>query len=228
MTETFFKFPSTPHLKKYDNIDIRSNKILSSDKLTAFLKNEIVVEEKVDGSNLGISFDSDGDIKIQNRGSYLTLSKMKQWNNLDMWIDKNINYFFEVLLDRYILFGEWCYAQHTIKYNNLPDWFIGFDIYDKQQNIFLSTKLRNDMLNRMNIHIIPCIDKGMYNLYKLEKLLLHTQSYFSDELVEGLYLRHEDDDKLINRVKLVNPTFIQSIDLHWSKTNLKCNKVVYK
>ena len=38
---------------------------------------------------------------------------------------------FEILSEKFILFGEWCYAQHSIFYDRLPDWFLGFDIYDK-------------------------------------------------------------------------------------------------
>ena len=39
-----------------------------------FLRYELVVEEKVDGANLGISFDENGTIRVQNRGEYFFTS----------------------------------------------------------------------------------------------------------------------------------------------------------
>ena len=43
-----------------------------------------------------------------------------------------------------ILFGEWCAYQHTVPYDNLPDLFLAFDLYDQSLNNgaggFLSAK----------------------------------------------------------------------------------------
>ena len=43
-----------------------------------------------------------------------------------------------------ILFGEWCAYQHTVQYDNLPDLFLAFDLYDQSLNNgfggFLSAK----------------------------------------------------------------------------------------
>ena len=35
-----------------------------------------------------------------------------------------------------ILFGEWLYAQHSISYSNLPDYFLAFDLYNKKKKLF--------------------------------------------------------------------------------------------
>jgi hypothetical protein len=37
-----------------------------------------------------------------------------------------------------ILFGEWLAAEHTVCYDNLPDWFLAFDIYDVASQKFYS------------------------------------------------------------------------------------------
>ena len=60
MKEDFFKFPSTPHLAAFADMDFRSDKLLSDAERNAFLQQNLLVEEKIDGANLGISFDSEG------------------------------------------------------------------------------------------------------------------------------------------------------------------------
>lgn len=44
---------------------------MSDSECGEFLRHELVVEEKIDGANLGISFDNSGNFQAQNRGSYL-------------------------------------------------------------------------------------------------------------------------------------------------------------
>ena len=54
---SFFKFPSTPHLAVLENSNIRDDKVLSKEERELFLQHNVYVEEKIDGANLGISFD---------------------------------------------------------------------------------------------------------------------------------------------------------------------------
>ncbi len=72
--------------------------------------------------------------RIEETG-YGTLSE--QWKKLEEWIDQRQSRLFDVLLDQYILFGEWCYATHSVYYGRLSDYFIGFDVYDKETSRFL-------------------------------------------------------------------------------------------
>ena len=83
MNDSFFKFPSTPHLAALPDVDIREDKVLSESERFDFLRHSLVVEEKVDGANLGISFDSEGNIRAQNRGAYLYPPRSGQWKKLD-------------------------------------------------------------------------------------------------------------------------------------------------
>lgn len=39
---------------------------------------------------------------------------------------------------RYILYGEWCAARHTVTYDALPDWFLAYDVYDTKEGRFFS------------------------------------------------------------------------------------------
>ncbi len=55
MKADFFKFPSTPHLATLPGVDIRGDKVLSGSERDEFLRHDLIVEEKADGANLGIS-----------------------------------------------------------------------------------------------------------------------------------------------------------------------------
>lgn len=226
MNDGFFKFPSTPHLATLEGIEVRDDKVLVESDRSDFLKHNLVVEEKVDGANLGISFDSAGIVRLQNRGSYLHLPGTGQWKKLEQWLNPKIDSIFEVLTDRYILFGEWCYAQHSVLYNRLPAWFLGFDIYDKEACKFLSTTRRDDAFGKMQISKIPLLGNGRFSLSNLQQLL--SKSKISDQQAEGLYLRIDQGDWLIQRAKLVRPAFIQCVEEHWSRAPIKPNQLNLK
>lgn len=223
MSDDFFKFPSTPHLATLPGVEIRDDKVLSEIERDEFLQHDLVVEEKVDGANLGVSFDSDGNIRAQNRGSFLHLPGSGQWKKLDQWLLHRTDSFFEYLCDRYILFGEWCYAQHSVFYDHLPDWFLGFDLYDKQVGRFLSTNRRNELFRKMCIAQVPVIARGRFTYPELKKLL--SGSKFTNQPAEGLYLRFDKGDWLAQRAKLVRPEFIQSVEQHWSRSAIKPNRL---
>ena len=163
----FNKFPSTPYIEVDNSTVIRTDKILSEEEVRKFLSNEIYVEEKIDGANLGISFNDKGECLLQNRGDYLYSPLEGQWSPLKKWLSINEDNIFGSLTDEYILFGEWCYATHSIKYDSLPDWFIAFDIFDKKENKFFSVQRRNEILEKMRLQKVPMLGKGKYSLSQL-------------------------------------------------------------
>lgn len=223
MKEDFFKFPSTPHLATLPGVDIRGDKVLSESERDELLQKYLVVEEKVDGANLGLSFDSEGNIRAQNRGAYLHLPGSGQWKKLSGWLAPRTDAMFEHLSDHFVLFGEWCYAQHSVYYDRLPDWLLGFDIFDKQSGRFLSSECRDALLREMCIAQVPVIARGHFAYPEIHNLL--STSKLSDQPAEGLYLRFDQGDWLAQRAKLVRPAFIQSMEQHWSRAAIKPNRL---
>ncbi len=225
MKADFFKFPSTPHLATMQGVDIRGDKVLTESERDEFLTHEVTVEEKVDGANLGLSFDANGNIRAQNRGAYLHLPCSGQWKKLGEWLTLHTDTLFEHLSDRYMLFGEWCYAQHSIFYENLPDWFLVFDIYDREAGRFLATAHRDRLLGEMHISKVPDIARGRFTYSMIQKLL--SQSKLTNQPAEGIYLRIDRGDWLEQRAKLVRPAFIQSVELHWSRSAIRPNRLTH-
>ncbi len=223
MKEDFFKFPSTPHLATMPGVYIRSDKVLTESERDEFLKHEMTIEEKVDGANLGISFDGNGNIRAQNRGAYLQMPGQGQWKKLGEWSAFHIDMLFEHLSDRYILFGEWCYAQHSIFYEHLPDWFLAFDVYDREAGRFMATVRRDQLLGEMHISKVPIIARGRFTYSEIQQFL--SQSKLTNQPAEGIYLRIDNGDWLERRAKLVRPAFIQSIEQHWSRSAIRPNRL---
>lgn len=221
----FLKFPRTPHLFVVSGLDIRDDKVLPEPEYQLFLNNNIIIEEKVDGANVGISLSKKGDLLIQNRGNYILPGNHPQFNLIWDWAYSRISLLTEHVANDFIVFGEWCYAKHSILYTSLPDWFLGFDIYDKKNKVFLNSELRNHILKKVNIKIIPTLGKGKYSRTDLEKLLNRSKSNFYLGPVEGIYLRYEDSEKLLKRAKIVRKNFIQDIDIHWNNKKMVANKL---
>lgn len=221
----FFKFPTTPHITFASSNISRADKLLEPDKKNILLSHVVTIEEKIDGANLGISFGQSGDLLLQNRGQYLLPPFSGQWKVLSDWVALHQEKLFDVLEDRYILFGEWCYAKHSVYYSRLPDWFIGFDVYDTISKKFLSVSLRDKFLKRAEIASVPQIKHGMFTMEDLPGIL--GQSAFGDAPCEGLYFRYDVGKWLEIRAKYVRPSFVQSIDKHWSNAPLQKNQIAY-
>lgn len=204
-------------------LDIRGDKIMTTEESKEFLDGEILIEEKVDGANIGFSFNENQILRIQNRGKFITSNAHPQFELIQDWLSYRLDLFSKYLGSRYILFGEWCYAKHTVQYKSLPDWFLGFDVFDREEEAFLSSKFRNSFFENLNISPIPELDKGIFTKEQLASLLKNGNSEIGGDSLEGLYLRKEGSSKLLKRAKLVRSDFIQNITLHWRMRRLERN-----
>ena len=226
MTSEFFRFPHTPHLIWLGELLPRDDKVLSLSEVRLVLEQTLSIEEKVDGANFGISFDLDGNLKIQNRGSYLSLPYGGQFAKIDQWTSPRTDMLFDVLGERLILFGEWCFARHSLKYQKLPDWLLGFDIYDRKEKRFFCTKRRDALFEQLDIFSVAHIDSGKFTIPELKALLERTKSAYRDGPIEGFYIRVDDVEWTIARAKLVRPEFTQSIGAHWRHRNIERNSLM--
>lgn len=222
MTE-FFRFPHTPHLTWLGTEQPRTDKTLSSEEIDVLLDNDLVVEEKIDGANLGFSLTPDGDIQIQNRGQYLSPPFIGQFTKLSDWLSTNEGLLFDALERNLIVFGEWCAARHSLSYTALPDWWILFDVYDKRTGRFFSTKKRNKWGEKAGVSIVHRVAKGKFEFNSL-KDLLNEPSHYRQGTMEGIIFRYENEFWLIKRAKLVRSEFTQAIDEHWSRRSLEWNQ----
>jgi hypothetical protein len=239
-----FKYPRTPHLTgsrvQPGDEDLRA---YSPDEL---LGREVVVEEKLDGSNSGVSFDAAGRLLLQSRGHYLDggprerhFALFKSWatcHQRDLW---------GRLGDRFVMYGEWAYAKHTIFYDALAHYFFEFDVFDKPAGAFLSTARRRELLSGLPVVSAPVLFAGRVrsaaHLFALVRPSAFQTECWAEALsaacaargldpqlaldqsdraglMEGLYIKIEDGGRVLERFKYVRPGFSQAVeeaDGHW-------------
>ena len=223
MTE-FFRFPRTPHLVWLGKDEARDDKVLSPEEASELLSGMVLVEEKIDGANVGLSLSHDG-VRAQNRGAYIERKTCHpQFKPLFRWLDAHRHALAEVLDPNLILFGEWCYAVHSVRYTRLPDWFLAFDVYDRYRHEFWSAVRRDELTDRIGLARVPKVAQGRFNMPEIVRMLRASQ--LSDGPAEGVYVRRDDNDRLVGRAKVVRPEFVQQIDSHWSGRFMQTNTLL--
>ena len=217
------KFPRTEHIYNIGGATV-DDRIVSKEKLEYFLENDVQITEKVDGAQLGFSMDENFKIIAQNRSHYVNSASHSQFKLLDKWIFDHTEGLYQILNKDTILFGEWLYAKHSISYNNLPDYFMAFDLYDKNNKVFYNRKILEEKLNGTNIHGVRVMYEGKINKSQLLKMI-EQKSIYTDGRVEGIYLKVFEDDYVKYRAKLVRNDFLSG-NKHWSKNIVEKNKVL--
>ena len=200
----------------------------------------IVVEEKLDGANVGISFSPGGELLLQSRGHYLAGGgRERQYALFKRWAAVHESALLACLGDRYVLYGEWMGKKHSVFYNHLPHYFCEFDIYDRTGKVFLSTEARAALLTGTPVLAVPVMHAGVAPkrmadlLAWLQPSLAKTAHWRRDfdavvarekldlqrcwsqadtsDLAEGLYVKVEQGGVVSARYKWVRSDFVQAI-----------------
>jgi atypical dual specificity phosphatase len=190
----------------------------------------VVITEKLDGANMGFSLSSDRSrIVIQNRSHYVNPATHEQFKKLGLWIGRHRKDLDTVLdrdeyfAERYVLFGEWMYATHSIPYTRLPGQFVAFDLYDRSTEMWADRRSLENLLRPTDIPLVPVLREGEHMPSDRELIdLVQTQSRFWDGRVEGVYIKVERDGKVAARGKVVRGDFIAGNE-HWTRGPLRRN-----
>jgi hypothetical protein len=216
----------------------------------------MVVEEKVDGANVGVSFDDQAALLLQSRGHYLVGGpRERHFNLLKTWAAAHAEDLYLALGERYVMYGEWMYAKHTCFYDLLPHYFMEFDIYDRERDLYLSTARRRQLLQGLPVVSVAVLWEGRPNkLADITGLVgpsLFKSPDWRDRLVEaataagvapaqalaetdrhdameGLYVKIEDDEQVVERLKWVRGTFLSALvdsGSHWLDRPIVVNRL---
>src|SRR3712207_3917143 len=125
-----YKYPRTPHLTgsrlQPGDEDLR---VVALGDLDG---RRLVVEEKLDGANSAVSFGEDGRLLLQSRGHFLDGGpRERHFGLLKAWAGSVQSELWRALGSRFVMYGEWLYAKHTIFYDALPHYFFEFDVLDR-------------------------------------------------------------------------------------------------
>jgi len=251
-----YKYPRTAHLagsgiqRGDEDVPIRSLRELENRYL--------MIEEKMDGANSAISFDATGQLLLQSRGHFLSGGPREtQFPLFKTWAHTHMSQLFDTLADRYIMYGEWLYAKHTIFYTDLPHYFLEFDIYDKQQDEFLSTERRQKLLTHTSCIVsVKVLYEGLIQTPQQLVSLIGPSHFISgnhlerlraacrerrldvgqvlketdqSQLMEGLYVKIEEEGVVKERYKYVRSSFLQAVfdsESHWQDRPILHNQLM--
>lgn len=226
---TFFRFPHTPHLAWLGVGKPRDDKVLSTQERAELLCGEVVLEEKLDGANLGFSLGINDELRAQNRGQYLAEPHSGQFARLPAWLAVHGESIGQTLAEqsdrRLMLFGEWCAACHSLDYTRLPDWFLLFDVFEAATGRFWSSNRRDALATRLGLATTPRLGRGRFTLMELTNKLDQWPSQFREGPLEGIVIRREQDQWCDLRAKLVRSDFAQGIGEHWRHRRLAWNRL---
>lgn len=148
--DIIIKYPRTPH--------IQGSRLQPGDEdlrqrcFSEIEGRHVVLEEKIDGANSAISFTEGGELRLQSRGHFLTGgARERHYDLLKQWAAIHKEKFYEVLGSRYVMYGEWMYAKHSIYYDLLPNYFMEFDILDRETDRFLDTPSRHELIRPLPV-----------------------------------------------------------------------------
>jgi hypothetical protein len=97
----FYKYPRTRHLYNL-GAATKDDKLFTEKELAAFLGpkagQRLVVQEKVDGGNMGLSIDpATLELRAQNRSRYVTPRSHPQYEKLWVWLNSNQESLYNIL-----------------------------------------------------------------------------------------------------------------------------------
>lgn len=236
MEDVIIKYPRTPHIQgsrlQPGDEDLRQR------PFSDIVGKHVVLEEKIDGANSAISFTCDGELRLQSRGHFLTGGyRERHYDLLKQWAAVQQSKLYDVLGSRYIMYGEWMYAKHSIYYDALPHYFMEFDVLDRENGKFLDTSSRHELLKEIPICHVPVLASGAFT--SMEDILkyLGDSNYITDayiehlredaerlgldadrvcretdasRLMEGIYIKVEENGEVVDRMKYVRASFLQT------------------
>lgn len=203
-------------------INIRGKHFLSKKDVKRLLGGKITISEKIDGANCGI-IRNKNDFRLQKRGSLVGFSEHEQFNRLKAYSQEYYDKFMSIPKNT-ILYGEWCYCQHTVYYNNLPDWFLAFGWFDRKTNKYKSWDELRELCDKIGLHTVPHLYSGYINSKDELFNFMPDPSNCGEDVGEGIVIWNYRQQM---RGKVVRAEFQKSMDEdgHWMYKKMTYNKI---
>lgn len=247
------KYPRTQHLA--GSRLQAGDEDLDAVPMSALKGKHVVLEEKMDGANCGVSFSPDFELRLQSRGHYLTGGpRERQFDLMKQWAGAMSNRLLDRLADRYVMYGEWMYAKHTVYYDALPHFFMEFDILDTVTGEFLDTPRRAELLADLPVKPVKVLFAGEFPGEEYLRALVGASHFITEGapaqfradvtklgwdveravrqtdltgVMEGLYVKVEEGGVVTERYKFVRSEFTQLVtaDGHWQDRPLIPNRL---
>ena len=211
-------------MKKYLDIERCKQKYAE----TFNVGEDIVIQEKIDGSNASIRYDEEsGTLKAFSRR--LELNADNTLNGFWDYVQTlNLDTFKEILGSRYIVFGEWMGAKHAIKYpENVYGKFWMFDVWDTQTEQYLPYEETRSFYDKLiacgneenKFNFVPVFYIGKFESWEKTSELVGKTEVGAEPTGEGIVIKRQNcldskSSRLPFYVKIVSEQFSE---VHKSK-----------
>ncbi len=203
-------------------INVKGKHFLSSKDEKILLGGKVTILEKVDGANSGVIRTKEW-FRLQKKGSLVDASEHEQFNFFKAWSAQNYEKL--LLIPAHLrVYGELMRAQHTIFYNQLPDWFVVFAIYDDKTRKYLDWHLVKALANDWGLATVPLIAQDVH-VSKMDLFdMIPNPTNYGEGPAEGLVIWNYRQQM---RGKLVREEFVKHMEEHdhWKNEKVVFNKL---
>jgi hypothetical protein len=210
------------------------------------LVGEVILQEKVDGSQFRFGVNEDGELIFGSKSVILNPDAPEKM------FEKGVNYLLSIkdLILESIPRDTYLYAEllekpkhNVLKYEKVPtNHLVLFDVV--MQGAFLERNGLEKITKNLNIDLIPELYRGIVPTYRdkdgslghidfLKRIINTTQSYLGNELIEGVVIKNYKQTILLGGnifplfTKYVREQFKERHDAEWAIKNPKNNLLDY-
>lgn len=168
-------------------------------------KDTIIVQEKLDGSNVAAARIGDEIVALQRKGYLCDSSPHEQHHRFARFVESRRDVLVSILEDGERLCGEWLAMAHGTKYDlRCREPFVAFDIIRGHQRVGYSELLRR--VGR-SFSTPPCLHIGCPVSTECAMAILGEHGYYGAEKAEGVVYRVERDGEVDFLAKFVRADF---------------------
>lgn len=195
--------------------DAREQKYLESITGMCFTEGEAVMTEKMDGSNAALTRNH---VYVRSHGHEATHRSFDMLKARHAEIAHELN-------EHEGIYGEWCYAEHSIHYDRLPSYFLVFGVLDFENGVWSSWDATVSRSAELGFDTVPEIRRGAYSR---DFETGPEGASASGSVREGYVIRtaeefaHEKFERAM--AKCVRHDHV-STDEHWSHSSITTNEL---
>jgi len=215
-------------LHSYPNVYQLGHKLVSN-----VLDGYVLVQEKIDGSQISFGIDNLGNLRIRSKNKEIDIEHPDDMFRLAVeWIVKN----------RSNLQAGWTYRgeylqnpkHNTLAYSRVPrNNIILFDICDGLESYLPYSRVKN-VANYIGLEVVPLFAKGVFteaDILELKDEWLSRESILGGTKVEGVVIKNYNvftAEKKVAMAKLVRDDFREQNNTNWKSEHPTSQEVVQK
>ncbi len=197
-------YPRTPYLWS-SGPTTRGDRVLAPAEVPDWLLHPVVVEEKLDGANVSIWWEQ-SQLQVASRDGLDAMDRGGQLGPLRSRVNAGYGQFRPILEYGLVLYAEWLWLTHTVRYDQLADHLVVLDFWHPDEG-FVPLRER-DRLSQSHGLVVPArLFDGVLGSEDALMALMG-RSRFGSELMEGVVLRGGDGQ----RCKVLRPGFVRAGD----------------